>query len=69
MIFDKTKVMAILNSRTFSGEPEKEPQKREVDAWQIDKSLKFSCRGLEGSRVIAWKGWPFAALLFLRWPL
>lgn len=48
--------MAVLNNSTFRGDHGKEPQKSEVYAGRIDKSSKFSFRGLEGNQVIAWKG-------------
>lgn len=35
-----------------------------VDAYRVDGSLKFSSRGLEGSQVIAWKGWSFVTVVF-----
>jgi len=47
--------MAVLNNSTFRGEHGKEPQNSAVDAGRIDKSLKFSYRGL-GNHVITWKG-------------
>lgn len=56
MIFDKTEVMAVLNNSSFRRERGKEPQKSEVDAGWIDKSLKSSCRGVEGNQVIARRG-------------
>ena len=55
-MFDEKKVMAVLSSSTFRGEHGKEAQKSEVDAGRIDKSSKFSCRGLEGNQVISWRG-------------
>lgn len=44
--------MALPNNSTPRGEPDKDPQKPEVDAWETDKS-EVSQRGLGGNQVIA----------------